>query len=70
MKDNVKSYWSTDDVYGTPFPRKVMSRDEFFNIFSFLHLCDNATYVIKGQDGYDPRKFSFFLRIHNEKIHP
>ena len=55
-KDNVKSYWSTNDLYATPFPRKVMSRDEFFNIFSFLHLCDNATYVIKGQDGYDPRK--------------
>ena len=55
-KDNVKSYWSTDDVFSTPFPRKVMRRDEFFNIFSFLHLCDNATYVQKGQDGYDPRK--------------
>ena len=55
-KDNVKSYWSTDCIFDTPFPRTVMKRDEFFNIFSFLHLCDNATYIPKGGDGYDPKK--------------
>ena len=27
-KDNVKSYWSTDSIYSTPFPRKIMKRDE------------------------------------------
>ena len=60
-KDNVKSYWSTDSILSTPFPKKVMSRDEFLNIFSFFHLCDNKTYVKRGQEGYDPRKtFGFF----------
>ena len=55
-KENVKSYWSTDSVYSTPYPAKVMSRDKFLNIFSLFHLCDNDTYIANGQPGYDPRK--------------
>lgn len=35
-KDNVKSYWSTDDIFNTPFPRTFIKRDEFFNIFFSL----------------------------------
>ena len=41
-----------------------MSRDEFLNIFSFFHLCDNKTYVKKGQEGYDPRKKLGFFYEH------
>jgi len=61
-KDNVKSYWSTDNIYDTPFPKKVMGRDKFFNIFAFLHLCNNEEYVDKGNPGYDPcKKLGFFF---------
>ena len=37
-----------------------MKRDFFLNIFAFLLLCDNATYIKKGHGGYDPRKKLFF----------
>lgn len=64
QKRNVKSYWSTDSIYSTPFPSNIMSRDEFFNIFSFLHLNDNSTYINKGQDGYNPcKKLGFFYEF-------
>lgn len=63
-KENLKSYWSTDDVLHTPFPKKVMSRDTFFNIFSLLHLCNNDVYIPKGQPGYDPcRKLGTFYEF-------
>ena len=44
------------DIFTTHFPAKLLKHDEFFNMFSFLHLCDNATYIKKNQDGYDPRR--------------
>ena len=34
----------------------VMSRNEFENIFAFLHCCDNSQYITKGQPGYNPKK--------------
>ena len=33
-----------EDIYDTTFLKKVMGRDQFFNIFSFLHLCNNDEY--------------------------
>ena len=33
-----------------------MSRQEFFNIMSFLHCCASSDYPGRGQPGYDPRK--------------
>ena len=39
----------------------IIKQDFFHNIFAFLHLCDNATYIKKGHDGYDPRKKLVFL---------
>ena len=33
-----------------------MSKNEFMNILSFVHLSDNTEYVGKGEVGYDPRK--------------
>ena len=33
-----------------------MSRNEFENIFSFLHCCNNQDYATKGTPGYDPKK--------------
>ena len=44
-KDLITSYCSIDSVIATPFPRMVMSRNEFENIFAFLHCCDNSQYA-------------------------
>ena len=57
---NFKSYWANNEVYHTPFPSKAMKQDFFLNIFPFLYLCDNATYIKKGYGGYKPRKNSVF----------
>ena len=56
QKDNIKSYWSTDDVMITPFCHSVMPRDKFHNFLKFLHLVDNTTYPRQGEQGYNPRK--------------
>lgn len=55
-KPDIKNYWSLDEMLETPFVRKLMPRDEFYNILMFFHLCDNTTYPKKGEEGYDPRK--------------
>ena len=55
-KDLIQHYWSIDATLSTPFPRTVMSRNEFENIFSFLHCCNNQDYATKGTPGYDPKK--------------
>ena len=34
-KQNLATYWSTDEVLNTPFCRNAMSCDEFQNIMSF-----------------------------------
>ena len=54
-EDELRSYWSTDPVLSIPFPRSLMSRRDFFNILTFLHCCDPAEYIPRGQPGYDPR---------------
>ena len=36
----------------------------FFNILTFLHCCDPAEYILRGQPGYDPRlKFGNVLPL-------
>ena len=55
-KDLLKSYWSTDSVLITRFPRTVMPRVDFYNILSFLHCCNNSKYISKDQPGYNPKK--------------
>ena len=55
-KPDVKDYWSIDEMMSTPFVRKMMSRDEFHNILSFFHLCDNTSCPKKNTEGYDPWK--------------
>ena len=54
-KDLLHHYWSVDSVMSTPFPRSIISRQEFFNM-PFLHCCDSSDYTGRGQPGYDPRK--------------
>ena len=55
-KDFITRYWSIDSTIATPFTRTVISRNEFENIFAFLHFCDNSEYATKGQPGYNPKK--------------
>ena len=63
QKHDIKQYWSMDEMLATPFVRKLMSRDEYHNIQTFLHLCDNETYPKKTDPEYDPRKkLAFYLR--------
>ena len=52
----ITRYWSIDSTTATPFTRTVISRNEFENIFAFLHFCDNSEYATKGQPGYNPKK--------------
>ena len=42
-------YWST----ATPGFGKVMSRNRFEMILSFLHFANNDNYIERGQAGYD-----------------
>ena len=35
-KNLITSYWSVDSTIATPFPRTVMSRNEFENILLFF----------------------------------
>ena len=61
-KDLITSYWSTGSTIATLFPRTVMSRNEFENIFVFLHCCDNSEYATKGQPGYNPKSLVLLMR--------
>ena len=47
QKHDIKQYWSMDEMLATPFVRKLVSRDKYHNIQTFLHLCDNKAYPKK-----------------------
>ena len=51
-KDLVRDYWVIDSILSA----SVMSRNEFMNIFKFLHCHDSESYVPRGQPGHDPRQ--------------
>ena len=68
-KENIKDYWSTDEVLSTPFFPQIMSRDKFMTILSFFHLCDNDNYVPRRQAGYDPvYKLGIVYSVVTEKL--
>ena len=54
-KDLLRNCWSVDSVTSTPFPRSIISRQEFLNM-SFLLCCDSSDYPGRGQPGYNPQK--------------
>ena len=54
VQEDLVDYWSTDPVMLTLFYPSTMSQDFFFNILTFFHLSDNANYVVRGQNGYNP----------------
>ena len=49
-KRDLASYWSTDDVVGTPFFRTKMSRNRFQAIMSNLHLADIIFALSSNED--------------------
>ena len=53
-QEDIRDYWSTDEVLSTPFFSHIMPRDKFLNILTFFQLCDNDSYVPRGQTGYKP----------------
>ena len=50
----VSDYWSTIEVFQTPWFPIVMPRDRFFFLLRYLHLVDNREQKKKGEQGYDP----------------
>ena len=44
-KPSLRLYWSTDEIFKTPFFSAVMSRDRYFQIMRYLHFVDNQEEV-------------------------
>lgn len=44
-KSDLKQYWSTDNLIGTPSFRKTMPRDRYLQILRYLHFCNNEQSV-------------------------
>ena len=53
-QEDIRDYWSTDEVLSTPFFSQIMPRDKFMNILTFFHLCDNDSTVMFPGTGRDP----------------
>lgn len=52
-KPTLVSYWSTDEIFLTPFFQKTFPRIRFTQILRYLHFVDNTTLTARGQEGYD-----------------
>ena len=46
-------YWTTDPLLEIPGFRKVMSRDRFLSILTFLHLCNNEEALPRDNPAFD-----------------
>ena len=66
-KPEIEDYWATFWLTYTPGFGKVMSRNRFQMILSFLHFSDNNEYVRSGEPGHDKL---FKVRPVIEKIIP
>ena len=55
QKEDVKMYWSTEELVSTPFFPNIMSRDEYHNHLTFFHLYDNNYYPEREDPDYNPR---------------
>ena len=68
-QEDIRDYWSTDEVLSTPFFSQIMARDKFMNILTFFHLCGNDSYVPRGQAGYNPvGKLGTIYSVFTEKF--
>ncbi|XP_063041039.1 piggyBac transposable element-derived protein 4-like [Engraulis encrasicolus] len=52
-KHEISDYWGEFETTQTPGFGKVMSRNRFQIILSFLHFTNNDNYIERGQPGYD-----------------
>jgi len=53
-KPSLRLYWSTDEIFKTPYFSAVMSRDRYFQIKRYLHFVDNQEEVKdKNSPNYD-----------------
>ena len=50
----VANYWSTVEIFQTPWFPAIMPRDRFFFLLRYLHLVNSKDQKKKGEDGYDP----------------
>ena len=50
----VSNYWSTIEIFQTPWFPSIMPRDRFFFLLRCIHLVDNTQQKKKGEEGYDP----------------
>ena len=50
----VSDYWSTVEIFQTPWFPAIMSRDRFFFLLRCLHLVNSTEQKKKGEIGYDP----------------
>ena len=53
QKHELEAYWETNWLFDTPGFAKVMQRNRFELILSFLHFNDNNNHVPRGEDGHD-----------------
>ena len=53
QKAKIEDYWSTNWLTQTPGFTKVMSRNRFEAILSFLHFNNNLDQALRGTPGYD-----------------
>ncbi|CAC5395839.1 unnamed protein product [Mytilus coruscus] len=54
QQQDLHDYWSKDELLETPFFRKIMPRNKFLLMLSFLHLNNNHINIPRGQPGHDP----------------
>ena len=52
-KHQIEDYWETFWLTATPGFSRIMSRDRFELILSFLHYTNNEDHVVRGQPGHD-----------------
>ena len=52
-KHEIEDYWETFWLTSTPGFSRIMSRDRFELILSFLHYANNEDHVARGQPGHD-----------------
>lgn len=50
-KPNLKTYFTTNEMFATPFFNKVMPRDVFLNILKFLHFTSDKSAKKLGKLG-------------------
>jgi hypothetical protein len=74
MSPRIRDYWSEDRNLFTPVVANIMIRDEFYRLFSNIHLADNSKMTSKDTHEYNklhkPNDFLNLLRRISNKNTP